>query len=156
MKKKFSNGNWTIEFDDDEFVKIIRKHLKRERTETGGILCGYYSNDFRTAKVTEVCLPTNDSKFGRASFVRGTQGLCLSLSKKWRKGVYYLGEWHLHPFASPNASGQDIKQIIENSQDKNLKCPEPIMIIAGMKEEEYVFKTYVVFSGEAVELLDEG
>lgn len=37
----------------------------------------------------------------------------------------------MHPFSSPTASCQDLRQIEVNSKDKKLKCPEPIMVIVG-------------------------
>lgn len=46
----------------------------------------------------------------------------------------------------PTASGQDISQIIRNSKDKDLKCPEPIMVVVGMEEKKLMYNAYIVIN----------
>ena len=156
MKRVFHSNSLNVTFDDAQFFSIVKKHLKRTSTETGGILCGKYSKDLVEAEITEVYGPTSDSKFGRCSFVRGTRGLSQRLDKLWRKGIYYVGEWHLHPYFSANPSFQDKAQIIQNSNDDNLKCPEPVMIIVGMEREQFIFKVFAVVDSEMIELHEVG
>lgn len=148
--KKFKNQNITISFEENAVLHYIKTHLKKQKLETGGIICGYYTEDKTGAVITEFCKPTKDSVFSMMGFIRGVLGLKDDLKKKWSKGTYYLGDWHLHPYSSPCASGQDISQLIQNSKDKSLNCPEPIMIIIGGKNNDE-FKVYTCFNGNVEE-----
>jgi len=99
--------------------------------ETGGILIGRYSQEHNMAIVTRISGPPKDSKSGSFFFVRGIKGLQSMLNRLWRRNEYYIGEWHFHPYAAPIPSSTDHKQMIEFSRDKNMKCPEPILLIIG-------------------------
>lgn len=81
MTRKFRKNSLTVEFEDANFWHIVKKHLKKQNTETGGILCGSYSEDLSSVKITEVCEPTEDSQFGRSQFIRGIKGLTKKLSQ---------------------------------------------------------------------------
>jgi integrative and conjugative element protein (TIGR02256 family) len=117
-------------------VSTVDKMLKfcesEARTETGGILVGFYTKARDWAIVTDLSGPPDDSKRSRASFDRGTKGLQGWLSHLWNSSRhYYLGEWHFHPCASPEASDVDRRQLKENSENARLVCPEPVMLIVG-------------------------
>ena len=49
----------------------------------------------------------------------------------WEQGLYYLGEWHYHPKASPLPSSTDVNQMFRFANSSDLKCPEPILVIFG-------------------------
>ena len=111
-----------------EIVSFCRSSVG---VETGGILIGNYSQDNRTALVTEATGPPVDSVRGFARFVRGIIGLQEMLNKLWlgQSRKYYLGEWHFHPMAVPDPSGQDINQMRKIACDTRYACPEPILVI---------------------------
>jgi len=113
--------------------------------ETGGILVGYYNQGHDNAIVTDVSSAPVDSNRQRATFHRGVRGLQPWLDRLWtRQRRYYLGEWHLHPFASPVASDTDISQLRRYSETDSLRCPEPVMlIIGGDPRSAWTFKAYV-------------
>lgn len=71
--------------------------------ETGGVLIGYYTPALDEAIVTDALGPPSDSRFRLSSFLRGVHGLATLLGRLWRRKPrrHYLGEWHLHPNASP-------------------------------------------------------
>ncbi|MCM1295932.1 MAG: hypothetical protein NC311_10360 [Muribaculaceae bacterium] len=129
--KLFKYKNIAIQFEENDLLNYVESHLRNNCCETGGMICGYYSENLLNATITEFCKPPKDSVFGRASFLRGIFGTKNYFEKKWKDGQYYLGDWHLHPYCSPTASCQDLRQIELNSKDKKLKCPEPIMVIVG-------------------------
>lgn len=100
--------------------------------ETGGILIGHYSSDLKRARVTIVTGAPSDSKSGKSWFHRGTNVLQNLLDEAWnKKGDYYLGEWHFHPGGNTIPSNHDIREMKKISVNKEYKCPEPILIIAG-------------------------
>lgn len=147
--KLFKYKNITIQFEEKELLNYVESHLRNKNCETGGMICGYYSEDLKNAFITEFCKPPKDSVFGRASFLRGIVGAESYFEKKWDEGQYYLGDWHLHPFSSPTASCQDLRQIEVNSKDKKLKCPEPIMVIVGGSDNKDM-NVYIFIENRAI------
>ncbi len=146
--KYFKYKSITIQFDEKNILKYVEKHLRHKDCETGGIICGYYTDDLSQATITEFCEPPKDSIFGRSTFSRGVVGTEKYLKEKWNKGQYYLGDWHLHPYSSPIASFQDLNQLEINSNDKQLKCPEPLMVIVGGSSNKD-FNVYIFIESEA-------
>lgn len=129
--KLFKYKDIVIQLEEKDLLKYIENHLRHKNSETGGMVCGYYSDNLLQATITEFCEPPKDSILGRSTFSRGIVGTENYLKEKWIEGQYYLGDWHLHPYSNPIASGQDLKQLEINSRDKSLNCPEPIMVIVG-------------------------
>jgi integrative and conjugative element protein (TIGR02256 family) len=112
--------------------KILKLCMEAGNAETGGILVGHYTEKHDWAIVTDVSGAPKDSKRARASFIRGVRGLQKWFNHIWGSNRhYYLGEWHYHPFASPEASSVDAHQLKEHSENAPLRCPEPVMIIVG-------------------------
>jgi integrative and conjugative element protein (TIGR02256 family) len=110
----------------------LLEHCRRAGVlETGGILIGHYSDLRDQAVITEVTGPPRDSVARRFSFVRGLIGLQARIDRAWRRGEYYLGEWHFHPFTSPDPSPRDLAQIIAFSKTEAYCCPEPILVVVG-------------------------
>jgi len=102
--------------------------------ETGGIVIGRYDNAHRTALVQCVTGPPRDSVSGPSTFRRGIRGLDAVLARAWLRGLYYLGEWHFHPEANPNASWIDEFQMAEFARTATMRCPEPVLLIAGLPD----------------------
>lgn len=142
--KRFVFNDLIVEFETSELKDMVRKSLALSRNETGGIITGRYSSDRKKAIVKTFYGPTIDSKGTQFSFVRGKKGLSELLCKLWITNEYYLGEWHLHPLSSPDASSIDIDQMLKISQDNNYKCPEPILIIVGGTIDSLKYNAYVV------------
>ena len=108
------------------------------RNETGGVILGRYSETLDCAEIHELGPPPPGSRATRTSFYRGIGGLQERLRLHWREGLYYLGEWHFHPFAAPTPSTADIQQIQAISTDSQYHCPEPLLIIVGADPRELV------------------
>jgi hypothetical protein len=113
------------------FATIKEQALAAGGKETGGILIGRYDSTGNAATVSEATSRPRDSKSGWSWFQRGASGLKDLLRKRWSGGDYYLGEWHSHPGAAPDPSGNDINEMRSISRDPTYDCPKPIMIIAG-------------------------
>ena len=105
--------------------------------ETGGILIGNYSADQISANIFQITSPITNSRRSKNNFRRGSVGLKNILDSMWNQGLYYIGEWHYHPNSSSSPSNIDKNQMIILSQDKNLKCPEPILMIVGGRTENW-------------------
>lgn len=113
------------------FATIREQALAAGGKETGGILIGRYDVTGDIAIVSEATSRPRDSKSGWSWFQRGASGLKDLLRKRWSRGDYYLGEWHSHPGAAPDPSGNDVNEMRSISRDPTYDCPKPIMIIAG-------------------------
>jgi integrative and conjugative element protein (TIGR02256 family) len=111
--------------------RILRICCETIPVETGGILVGSYTDDLTCALVTDVSKAPLDSTSGKTWFNRGILGLQLWLDRLWHSKRFYLGEWHFHPYARPNPSHIDIKQMEKISHASKYNCPEPILIIVG-------------------------
>lgn len=133
--------NEDLHFTDDNLHRVIifkeayehmHEYCKTSNSnETGGILIGNYSRNQKTANILKVTPPPQNSRKTKCTFKRGTAGLKNFLDLMWEQGLYYLGEWHYHPNASPFPSGTDINQMIRFANSSDLKCPEPILVIIG-------------------------
>jgi integrative and conjugative element protein (TIGR02256 family) len=121
-------------------LKLKASHLagilsicqKAAPSETGGILVGQYTARLDCALITSFSGEPPDSAHGKTWFQRGVLGLQNWLDRLWEKRMgYYLGEWHFHPYATPEPSLDDIRQMEEFAVAPNLHCPEPILLIIG-------------------------
>lgn len=128
--------DWTKNICDlnNVYKRLLMIQKERVKLETGGIIIGYYDEDCRNAIITECTNPPKDSIATRKCFLRGVKGLKSLLKKKWNeKNEYYLGEWHLHPGASPQPSITDIFQMKKIEHNPKFNCQEPILLIVGEK-----------------------
>jgi integrative and conjugative element protein (TIGR02256 family) len=113
--------------------RMLRLCQQSRNTETGGVLVGYYTQDYSYAVVTEVSSAPIDSRSGPTWFQRGIVGIQVWLNSLWkqRQPQYYLGEWHFHPGSTPQPSSTDIAQMKNIAASKQYQCPEPLLIIIG-------------------------
>ena len=129
-----NNGEYQLEITLDAWHSLETECADVNGRETGGILIGYYSDDYSTAVITEVTSPPKDSTFGANWFARGAAGLRTLLARRWKNAAqrtYYLGEWHYHPAKHITPSGEDIQQMQAIGQTPKYQCKEPIMLIIG-------------------------
>ena len=120
-----------IELPNEQVTEMHKICKESSPNETGGIIIGRYSDNGLVAYISEITCAPEDSIKGKSSFHRGNKGLKKKLDALWEQNYYYLGEWHYHPNHSPIPSKADIEQMRSFSLNRNLKCPEPILIIAG-------------------------
>lgn len=130
---KSAYGRYGVSFEVTIFEKMLYECMTASCNETGGILWGMYSDNLDNAVVTGFSKAPSDSISSRFSFKRGVIGLQQLLQSLWKKTnrEYYLGEWHFHPFSSSTASSTDTRQMFVHANNRELQCPEPIMIIIG-------------------------
>ena len=104
-----------------EVDRTIREEVERRRgSETGGILFGRYCEISQQFHVIG-CLPAPpDSKFSKAEFVLGTEGLkpmLRTLIDGSGGSLYPLGTWHNHLLPSgPSAKDRNTAALLSNQQ----------------------------------------
>lgn len=132
-------------------LDLCRRSAPRE---TGGLLVGHYSIWGDRAVVVAAIGPPADSGQFRNLFLRGVVGLSKMLGKIWKTGAYYLGEWHFHPFGSPDPSGTDRTQIRAFARNAELHCPRPIMAVVGGDPRGYWNLAVAVVIDDEIVLLE--
>lgn len=137
MVHKFESldGSYNIEINEKLYQSVLNKCRNSGDYETGGILVGSYNSDMNVAHIRSILKAPPDSRYGKMSFKRGTDGLIDILDKKWAtSNEYYLGEWHYHPNNSASPSCTDKRQMKKLAKSKELHCPEPILLIIGCND----------------------
>lgn len=122
---------YTVVLSTSTIEKMVSECIKAGVNETGGILIGSYSDDSLTAMIVEATTRPADSLAGRTTFQRGVKGLRSLLHTRWKKGLYYVGEWHFHPGGSSEPSGDDFRSMTSIAANPDYQCLEPVMIILG-------------------------
>jgi integrative and conjugative element protein (TIGR02256 family) len=121
-----------IRIGGEQVDEMVRFCVESGKHETGGVIAGKYDDSHKCARIINVSDAPADSRRGRFTFVRGVRGLQGWLNLLWSKQQgYYLGEWHFHPFAPPEPSSTDLRQMQKVAEDDGHHCPEPIMLILG-------------------------
>jgi len=147
------DGTFAVQFPATVLRALDRYCREAGSSETGGILIGRHSEDLSVAIVREATPPPSDSRRGRSWFVRGVNGLRDMLGKRWRakERTHYLGEWHFHPVAHVEPSGDDFAQMVEISHAKEYDCKEPLLLIlgAGQHQGRRTFRVFVCPAGGA-------
>jgi integrative and conjugative element protein (TIGR02256 family) len=103
--------------------------------ETGGILLGYFDDNFRHATVIEASRPPLDSRHGKSFFYRGTKGIkaVLDWGKSQNPRLVYVGEWHSHPGGIAIPSNTDISQLKDFARRNLYGSVTPILLIKGSR-----------------------
>lgn len=125
------NRIYKINLKKEAYEQMLYYCNESNPYETGGILIGNYSLDQTTANILQITPPPKNSKHSKCKFHRSSSGLKKILDATWNQGQYYLGEWHYHPNSLSFPSSTDKTQMMSFSQNKQLNCPEPILIIIG-------------------------
>jgi len=99
--------------------------------EFGGVLVGNYSTCGKIAFVKHTLQPNLNNK-SRTIFKRTVNEINIELSRLYENSggkLYYLGEWHSHPYSSSQYSQLDLKSIEEIAKEKTVKIDSPLMLI---------------------------
>ena len=126
--------------------RMAREHLPNE---VGTSLVGTYSLDGRKATVTGIAPLAKDSQATRTSFQRGIDGLAQffkNLFTRYRGRRHYVGEWHSHPYAAPDASRTDDVNQSAIAHDQRVDCAETILVIVGGDMAQHVSLQAYVYS----------
>lgn len=122
--------------------KVSRQHLPKE---FGGLLIGNYSLDSKVAYINSTLLPKK-YKSSKFYFERGIKGIEEKLKRLFYESEpsqIYLGEWHTHPYSSPNFSTTDFKAMQDIAKHKNVNILNPIMLIVGVFNDRFEYNFYL-------------
>lgn len=111
--------------------KLARESLPKE---TGSILVGHYTTDGRVATIVDISPMASDSTSTHSTYVRGTNGVqsyYQELQRKSKGRFHFVGEWHTHPFASPEPSICDRRTLMQIAKSGSIGCTSPLLLILG-------------------------
>jgi integrative and conjugative element protein (TIGR02256 family) len=131
VEDSFIDGHGTVRVVLTVAAKaaILRHQACAIPNETGGVLIGTTTEAL--VRILEATPPPRDSTATPTSFNRGTRGVVKLLATRWRRGQYYVGEWHAHPNADPKPSGRDLMSLDEVARDGSLQFACPVLVVAG-------------------------
>ena len=127
-------GDIIIRFDQ-KVINIFKRFIQDDenKPEAGGILMGYYIDDY-SFYISDLSTPSENDKSSRFNFLRSfidAQKFIERFFKSSKGKKIYLGEWHTHPEKLPTPSSTDL-QSFENQLKKNVLNSKYIfMIILG-------------------------
>lgn len=133
-----------IEVNQVLLDELYRAGMKHYPKEFGGLLVGYYSDDFKTCFVETTILPKK-YKSSRYFFERGKERLKSNLTKYFNSvpRLIYVGEWHTHPDGVPSPSGTDMKAMIEIGESPSVNILNPLLFILGINPSKINLGAYV-------------
>ena len=119
--------------------KPLQQAIGTQRTsslpnETGGVLIGAFDLSRKYLYIVDQIEAPNDSISSPTSFIRGCKGLEERLKDIGRvvfDNLYYIGEWHSHPNATTQMSGDDKILMSAITEYNRERCRPACMIIAG-------------------------
>lgn len=129
---------YTILIDDDTMKEIITLQKGDHKKESGGIVLGSITNDFRII-IRSIPKATNNKVSSKYSCVRDKQIAQKIINDSFQKSngiVTYIGEWHTHPVDIPTYSSQDKKTLKEQFSSNNIGTNFLLMLIIGRKNIE--------------------
>lgn len=131
---RFELENIVIKIADKVLDQMLQfKQNTDDKSESGGILLGYYIDD-STFTITDITTPTNFDKSSRYNFLRTKLSAQKAINKLFKESSgkkIYLGEWHTHPEDIPSPSQIDKKSIKEQFRLNKLNSSVIFMIIIG-------------------------
>lgn len=122
----------TVWLDARARALIGTETQKRHRTETGGALFGYVSDN----DIVVACAygPGPRARHRRTSFDPDPRmtGALIQAVRAASDGRYrYLGSWHSHPHGRARPSAQDVRTTEDVARQRDVLLPSPLVLICG-------------------------
>jgi integrative and conjugative element protein (TIGR02256 family) len=98
-----------IRFTEDSVDTLNQFKQKSGYNEAGGMLFGHI--DAHVVTIREVSIPNATDQRSRLGFVLGKSSVNGIISRMFKRGFHYLGDWHTHSDPKPIPSAVDINTI---------------------------------------------
>jgi len=133
-------------FEDDVTKTLNNFRQNGKRNEAGGILIGFRRDPH--LHVISCTTPYKKDKCSRFEFLRRDPLHNLAARRYWKESkgqIYYLGDWHTHPVATPLPSSIDHHEWRKLTKSK--LGPDLLFVIVGRT------KWYVQYKSQTLHLL---
>lgn len=135
------NQDWIVKISHQLYQNILNKLQEACPRETGGILLGTINYNKKIIYAIDTYTP-EDSKFGLASFYKGSKGTREYLEDiiyKTGEMIIYVGDWHTHPNGSLSMSRTDETALsLQKEEVDDIKLPAHIMIFNNLSCRSYI------------------
>ena len=140
-----------LELKQSLLEKLFELGLQHYPKEFGGLLVGYYSDDFKTCFVEEAIIPKK-FKSSRFHFDRGKDGLKKKLSELYNltPRLIYIGEWHTHPDGVPSPSKTDLNAMTEIANCDEVSIENPILMILSNSKSDNGLGVFVFSNNKLI------
>lgn len=102
--------------------------------EAGGVLLARF--ELPNVIIEEVTAPSLKDRRSRLAFVADQASRRRAVSRAYKKGLHFIGEWHTHPQADPTPSACDLRSMndlfVKSLHELNLL----VMVIVGARTPE--------------------
>lgn len=127
----FFGGSTRVDLSPEAVAQIEAAAAAAHPRETAGPLFGVYTSSgdhgfLDVALVLEAPVAVRSSE---ACEVTTDGDLMTRMCVERWPDSHYLGEWHTHPYGSPDPSDQDFASMRQIASDPKTNCPEPVMVI---------------------------
>lgn len=121
--------------------------------ETGGVLLGW--RDALDIVVEHVIGAGPEADHQRSSFQPDAgwqEARIAELYERSGRQLDYLGDWHTHPGGTPHPSRRDERTLRHIASSPEARCPEPVMVIMGNRDNEVDANGIAAWSAQALAL----
>lgn len=149
MKLKNEEIGLDINIEGGLIRHLCESGLSKYPNEFGGLLLGYYSEDYKTVFIKDTIFPKKYTS-SKYFFERGIKGLETKLRSSFKRtpSLIYIGEWHTHPDNPPIPSLTDLVALNEIIQYNQVFIANPILLIIGINNKKYELGFYVQFKNK--------
>ena len=123
---------------------------KARKPEAGGQLFGNIDGNKVVVKVATG--PYQRDKRSRNSYESCPISAQESIVNQLNAGLEYLGEWHTHPEANPQASSLDIKAMKSIFAKSKLRTNGLLLAIAGNSPKKFIINTWLICNSQFLPL----
>ncbi|HEY0654042.1 MAG TPA: Mov34/MPN/PAD-1 family protein [Chryseosolibacter sp.] len=110
--------------------QLLEEINRAEYVETGGVLCGNYSED--SLRIHSISGPGSGAHQTLTEFVADKDFIDKFIDDQYRESDghnIYIGEWHSHPQRYPVPSSQDLESFLERTYEWTIG--DIVFIIVG-------------------------
>lgn len=141
--KKYKNLQLGVEC---QIVELITKTaIHHYPNEYGGLLLGYYSDDFTSLYIKDFLLVDKYAS-SPTEFRRELNIKIHNFEKIFQEtGLYYIGEWHSHPDASAWYSQMDLQAMNNIVSCNTVQLYNPVLLILSISSNKLLDLNFFMF-----------
>lgn len=132
VKFKSTKNGYVVDILDNVITEINSyTQLNHEDNESGGVLLGYKLKDRNYIVVDGISHPNSGDVQDRLLFIRKSKSHMYKIFKAMEKNSFCIGNWHTHPFDTPNPSVTDMETWMKELKNCKSSCGYQFYIIAA-------------------------
>lgn len=129
--------------------RVREEAQRRFPLETGGVLVGYWSKDYRAVLISDASGPGPTAEHGATNFAPDVAFQRAYVGDRYAESgrvCTYLGDWHSHPNGGDSLSRTDIATLRRIATDKKARARTPLMAILSGEDAAWSLTVWVLTS----------